>query len=161
KTRSHWVAIANKKEHLDRLLHPVRWKNDPAQAMLLAPALVPVQAMTGLGTASSTCYALYGAFDHLQAKEEKKTGDPTVRSAWMRISTQERLKERLEKAEAEVARLEAKASDGSNNKEKEDAEKDLKGAKNKVEKLQTTMAAFKRVGVWTDDYSNLLSVFKL
>jgi hypothetical protein len=160
KTRSHWVAIANKREHLEKLLHRERWTNDPSQAMLLAPALAPAQAMTGLGSATSIAYALHRVLDISQVQEEKKTGDPTVKSAWMPVSTQDRLKIRLEKAQETVAKLEAKMENSSEKKDREEAEKDLTGARNKVETLKKTIAAFQRVGVWTDDYSNLLSVFR-
>jgi hypothetical protein len=161
KTRSHWVAIAKKKEHLDKLLHPVRWKNDPAQAALLAPALFPGQATTGLPAAGSLCYALQRIVDLQQAQEEKKSGEPTVRSTWMPVSTQDRFPGRLEKARAVVTELEEKLDTAREEKDREDARKDLQSARNRVETLQKSMVAFKRVGVWTDDYSNLLSVFRL
>jgi multidrug resistance efflux pump len=67
----------------------------------------------------------------------------------------------LENARAAVEQLEAKLKSAQDKKVKDDAEKDLQSARNKVENLEKTMALYKSVGVWTDDFSNLIRVFRL
>jgi hypothetical protein len=161
KTRSHWVAIARKREHLEKLLHPVRWMNDNDQLLLLGPALFPAQATTGLAATTGLCHAFARVVDIHQAEEEKRTHEPTIRRSWMPVSTQERFADRLENARATVAKLEAKAKDAQDEKVRTDAEKDLTGARNKVQNLEKTMTLYKRVGVWSDDFSNLIRVWRL
>ncbi len=161
KTRSHWVAIARKREHLEKLLHPVRWMNDPVQQLLLGPALFPAQATTGLAATTGLCHAFQRMVDIHQAEKEKNTGEPTIRRTWMPVSTQERFAVRLENARAAVASLEETLTTTKEEKVRATTEKDLQGARNRVEYLEKTMPLYKRVGVWSDDFSNLIRVWRL
>jgi hypothetical protein len=162
KNSAHWVAIARKKEHLEKLLHPVRWKTDPDRALLLAPALFPAQATTGLATAGSLSFAFYRVVADHQAQQDSKSPRRVTRRDWMHLSTQDRLAIRLQRANAAVDKLEKDLETAQEKKDKDridEARKDLEIARKKVETLRKTIVAFQAVGVWTDDYSNILSVF--
>ena len=164
KNTAHWVAIANDKKHLEKLLHPERWKNDNDQAMMLGAALWPAQATSTVATATGLAYAFQRIIDIHQAENEKKTGKPTIRSKWVPLGTPDYLQMRLESAEADVARAEEdlkSAEQKSDSTKIKEAESELDDAKKRVAALTKKIAAYKRVGVWSDDYSNILSVFMM
>jgi spermidine synthase len=130
KLLSHWVVIARKKEHLEKVLFPPRWQRSEAQQALLAAALWPAQAGTALGTSVALAHALVRVVDVDAAAEAKSAKEPPA-SDWRPLDTPSSLARRLEQ-ESDPERQEA---------------------------LRDRIATSARVGVWSDDYSNLLSVF--
>jgi len=69
---------------------------------MLGGALWPAQAASTVATGTSLAFAFRRIIDIHQAREEKKTGQPTVRSKWIPLDTPDQLQLRLENAEANV-----------------------------------------------------------
>ncbi len=131
---------------------------------MLGAALWPAPAMSTVGVASGLGYAFLKVVDIHQADKEQKTGKPTVRSKWVPLDTRDWLQTRMENVEADVAQAEeeVKLAEQTGDKVKiKEAKDDLEVAKKKVVSMRKWKVACERVGVWTDDYSNLLSVFLL
>ena len=152
KNRSHWVAIARKKEHLKKILEPASWTQDSQRLSMLGASLWPAQATTGLATSSGLSYAFFGMANFNALEKEKTDGSTT---AWKPLSTSQQLAADLEEANAELQRAEEELE----KTKAETAEKAVKRARKERDRLVEKTAANRRVGVWTDDYSNLLSVF--
>ena len=152
KNRSHWVAIARKKEHLEKLLKPIRWQHDSKELSLLGASLWPAQATTGLAASTGLSYAFLAIADLQSAEKEKKDGPTT---SWKPLSTPGQLQAELEEADAELKTAEEKAETTRDDKAKKDAEL----ARKARDRIKEKIVSNRRVGVWTDDYSNLLSVF--
>jgi hypothetical protein len=124
KLPSHWVVIARKKEHLGKVLSPLRWSVDGDPLALLGATLWPAPAGTALAAGAGMSHAL------LRVLAGKAT--PHVRSlGWRPLDTPAELRRRLALPTGEESR----------------------------EELLGKSDTSRRVGVWTDDYSNLLSVF--
>jgi hypothetical protein len=159
KNRSHWVALARKKEHLEKVLQPkAPWTESPAELSLLGVVLSPD---VGIGCPSSgsmfargLCYALHRVADAEAVKKEKETGKPAFPSPWEKVKTTAERQADLESVRAEIAALEAKIG-GLDEKAAAELKGDLRSLQNREKKLRRGV----KVGVWTDDYSNLLRVF--
>jgi hypothetical protein len=151
KNTSHWVAIAKKKEHLAKLFHPATWEIETRQLSPLGAALWPAQATTGLATATGMCYA----FHRIAAIASDKEWKENPKSEWKPLNTSKQIDIDLEEAESDLKKAEEELA-----KTKSDAaEKALKRARMDRDELVKKKANSRRVGVWTDDYSNILSVF--
>jgi hypothetical protein len=130
KSSSHWVAITRKKENLERVMHPPRWKSDPGQLSLLGASLWPAQAGTAMASSTALAFAIHRAAE-VAAREQERTSGKPAPSEWKPLDTIAELERRIEEAPDDAARARL------------------------AEKLLNT----RKVGVWSDDYSNLLSVF--
>jgi hypothetical protein len=158
KTSSHWVVIARKKEHLAKLLAPPRWQRIDDQLEMLGAALWPAPVASGLGISTGLCYAFEGVLDHVN-KEKEASGRTT--GTWKPLETPTQLQTDLEKAEENLKEAQealTAAKESGDKKRQEQANIDLTEAEEKKAKLLKKIASNRRVGVWTDDYSNILSV---
>jgi hypothetical protein len=135
KSTSNWVAIAHKEEDFEKLHRAPNWATDKQW-----PDMGPVYS------------------DTLESR--LKTGEAAA--GWQPLGTIDELESQLEKSQEAAARLEEKLSSAEEAGDKERTEqlkKDLDAIKKPLETIATRVAYYRRVGVWTDDYSNLLSVF--
>lgn len=134
KNRSHWVALARKTTYLDRVLTARRWERDADQQALLGAALWPA-AGPCLSTTCGLAYAFQGIAEAAATEKARGQRSPyqpgIVATDWKPLETQTELRRRLDEASTEEDR----------------------------QKAQEKVRVNARVGVWTDDYSNLLSVF--
>jgi hypothetical protein len=162
KNRSHWVAIARKKEHLAKILQPTRWEQDGEQLSLLGTALWPAQATTGLAACTSLGYAFQRIVDVNAAEKEKKTRTPTFSSEWKPLDTREYVESELAQVEQALAKNKeetARARENGDKKKEEEAEKEWERLEKQKDEVLKKIPYRRKVGIWTDDYSNLLSVF--
>lgn len=134
KNRSHWVALTRRTANLERVLTARRWERDADQQALLGAALWPGMGPC-LTATGGLCYAFQAIVE--TAAAEKARGQRSlfppgiVATDWKPLETADELQRRLEEATTEEAR----------------------------QRLEGKLRRNARVGVWTDDYSNLLSVF--
>jgi hypothetical protein len=129
KSSSHWVAIARKREHMEKVLHLPRWTVEKDQLAALGTALWPSQAGTVMGCTTGLAYAIHRTAEITAREQEKTAGKPP--SEWKPLDTTAELQRRLEET-----------SDNATS-----------------ERLTEKLLLNRKVGVWSDDYSNLLSVF--
>ncbi|MFO0878037.1 MAG: hypothetical protein U0840_11865 [Gemmataceae bacterium] len=147
KNRAHWVALARKKEHLQRILERPRWENDPEQLALLGLALWPSQGAT-LQTTSRLAWAFQNLAEQqsrLLAREEGRKEDLLVASTWVPLDQMswlncrnEEYSKKVEAIQAQLKNLEKPLSQALTSynafekpikdltKQAEDIEKDLK-----------------------------------
>jgi spermidine synthase len=130
KMPSHWVVMARKPEHLAKVLGAERWTTDDDQLSLLGVALWPAPPGSALSAGSALSYALQRIHANL-AEQTSKSDEPAGSPGWQPLDTPTELRRRLE-AETDEGRQ---------------------------AELRRKIAANRKVGVWSDDYSNLLSVF--
>ena len=177
KNRSHWVALTRKPQHMAEALTVPRWTRDPQQLDLLGVAVWPsggspaLQALSGMGHLGQALTDLQARMAH---KEEGRPGDPRRASAgWEPLPTTEELR-RLESAGPKelrdgTARLDALRRE--RDKSRDPLRKawlaariaSLEEAWNQLEsrvgsapkKIQRNA----RVGVWTDESSDLIELF--
>jgi hypothetical protein len=162
KNTAHWVVIAREKKHLEKLLQPVRWKNDTDQAMMLGAALWPAKATDTTATATGLAYAFQRIVDMHQEQKEKQTGRPTIQTKWKPLETPDEMKQQLKEAEEELSERQAEFDKLPSTADKErirETKNNLEAAKTNLSDAEKTIAYNKKVGVWSDDYSNILSVF--
>jgi hypothetical protein len=148
KGTSEWVVLANKPEDLQKLLGVPRWQNADGPLALVGAGLWPVPGATGGGTAGGLCLALAGALQ----------GEPAMKpvTAWAPLETLDQLGVQLEAAEAALKA----AGEQARARPSDDAVNDVRLYRNERDAVLKKIARTRRVGVWTDDYSNLLSVFR-
>jgi spermidine synthase len=77
KTKSHWVALARKKAHLEKMLHRPRWESDEDQQAFLGLALWPSHnpSMMAASGMAHIFQLLTDRQDQLAAKLEGRTGN--------------------------------------------------------------------------------------
>ncbi|MFM7150268.1 MAG: hypothetical protein ACKO23_10540, partial [Gemmataceae bacterium] len=111
KNRSHWVALARKKEHLAKLLHQPRWEQDGDQLALLGFSLWPASNDVLL-SASGMTYALRTITEQqsqLAAKEEGRSGDLSqVQGEWVPLDQASRMGEIAREAEERLKTIDSR-----------------------------------------------------
>jgi len=158
KNSSHWVALTRKPENMGKVFVYPRWQSDDTRLNLLGAVVWP-SADPAVMTMSGLRYALQemGEIDaKAKAEEEKKAYPPTLSAGWEPLETPEALQRELEETEQEWESHKAREkAEGRSEPWQAEAERLTRRLQRQREKVRTN----RRVGVWTDDYSNLLSVF--
>jgi hypothetical protein len=167
KSGSHWVCLARDAKYMDKLLHQPRWAADDDTLRLLGVIAFPDPNLSGAGSFANL---LLGVVDGTAPKEEKEKGVTT----WKRIETIEEMERRIPELESrveiltdQVTKLEKtplrdipEAERPKKTAELERRQQQLARNTSNLSKLRKRVITTQKVGVWTDDYSNLLSVFR-
>lgn len=177
KNRSHWVALTRKPEYMAKALTVSRWTRDPDQLGLLGVAAFPtggspaLQAIAGM---SHLGLALTDLQTQMAHKDEGRLGDPrSTKVEWEPLETTKELRRIESVAPKEIRDLTARI--GRLKKERDESRRDssrktwltdrirsLEGARdalrNKLERSAEKIQRNAKVGVWTDDSSDLVEL---
>jgi hypothetical protein len=171
-SRSHWVALARKSGHLAKLPSAPRWTWDEDQLTLLgvAGASPGLLGLTGMGLAGRTLADAQARRAH---REEGRPGDPaSVPTGWRPLETTAELRRLLAAGpkegralEGRIERLEKEAAWGDALRKAWLDERiaslkaDRDRLRSRVERAEERIRRNARVGVWTDESSDLVEVF--
>jgi hypothetical protein len=170
KSRSHWVILANKKEHLKKLL-----KGSPEDELISPTGWYPIDTVEEVEARTprleeATAEAKK-AYEDASAEVKKAEADlERVVKESTEAETRARLELKPDKLKAVLTREEerrkTKFLDTEKVKavatEKENRYDTLRSRRRETVKRQLLMPQngyWSKVGIWSDDYSNLLSVF--
>jgi hypothetical protein len=148
KARSTWVVLARQAQDLERLRELNKWEEQRKQ---LQEEVLPLAVWPDHGAGLAAQAALvYGV---LAADGERHF------APWEPLKTRAELKQELKAVEEEVAKLKKEREGAGDEDTQEQLAKTLQTREKAKEGLAKRLHTRQKVGLWTDDYSNLLSVF--